>query len=128
MTISTNIAAILRSQLKRSGCRVYTSDALVRIEATNSFYFPDVVVDCGKFDKNALYTSTPTVIFEVLSRSTAMTDRREKLIAYKKIPTLSAYVIVQQAWKCVELHKRLDGEAWSVEEFDANEEFALELC
>lgn len=48
--IALNVATALRNQLKGSNCTVYGSDYKVRVEAKNSFYYPDVSVDCSGYD------------------------------------------------------------------------------
>lgn len=112
--IGGNISALLRSQLKGSGCRVFQEAVKVHVESSNCFYYPDVMVDCCRHDDSSTYTSTPVIIFEVLSRSTASTDRREKRVAYKKLATLEAYVLVHQARKCVEIFRKV-GDDWTVQ-------------
>lgn len=123
--ISLNIAASLKTQLKGSGCRVYMADMKVRVEASNSFYYPDVTIDCGAFDRSSVFTAKPIVIFEVLSRSTASTDRREKLLAYQQIPGLQAYFIVHQSRKRVEVYRRESNDDWTVEELGPGDEVGL---
>ncbi len=60
------------------------------------FYYPDVLVACDSTDNAPYYRERPTVIFEVLSPETERTDRREKAIAYRQLPSLEAYVLVEQ--------------------------------
>ncbi len=91
-TISLNIAATMRNLLKGSGCKVFIADVKVRANAANSFYYPDVMVVCGTAGNDEFYTESPTLIFEVLSKSTAGVDRREKLVAYQQIPSLQSYL------------------------------------
>lgn len=126
--LATNITHVLKFKLKGSHCRVYGSDLLVRIDATNSFYYPDAIVDCGDYVKDSIFTKTPAVIFEVASRSTAAIDRREKLVAYKRIPSLKAYVIVQQSRKQIEIHRKDASGNWSIEQPEPTGHFELEIC
>lgn len=123
--ISLNIAASLKMQLKDSGCRAYIADMKVRVEASNSFYYPDVIVDCGSFDRSSVFTSSPIFIFEVLSRSTASTDRREKLLEYQQIPGLKAYLIVHQSRKRVDVYRRESDVDWAEQELGAGDDFEL---
>ncbi|MEP0885700.1 Uma2 family endonuclease, partial [Trichocoleus sp. ST-U3] len=46
VTIALNLATLLRSHVRGSGCRVYISDMKTRIETLNRFYYPDVLVTC----------------------------------------------------------------------------------
>ena len=60
----------------------------------------------------------PCLIVEVLSPHTALTDRREKLIAYRKLPSLHTYLIVEQDGKTIERHYRDQGRRWLSELID----------
>lgn len=128
--IATNIGTMLKSQLKSSGCRVYISDLKVRVNATNSFYYPDVLVECGTYKGDSLYTDAPLLVFEVLSKSTASTDRREKLFAYKRIESLRAYVIVQQSRRRVTIYLRdeRDTNDWTRLELSQSQGTLLQIC
>jgi Uma2 family endonuclease len=54
-------------------------------------------------------------VVEVTSPSTASTDRREKLANYRKIPSLRAYLIVDQRRRRVDHHWRDEvGDWWHV--------------
>lgn len=75
-------------------CQVFGSDMKVRVEARNSFYYPDVSACCDPDDRHELYLARPCFVAEVLSPSTASVDRREKRLAYATLPSLREYVIV----------------------------------
>lgn len=80
-----------------AGCKVYSSDLKVRIEATGLSTFPDASVVCGDLrtspiDRNA--ATNPAIVVEVTSRSTEDYDRGEKLSHYKQLPSLRAALIV----------------------------------
>lgn len=125
--IALNIATSLRSKLQGKGCTIYISDMKFRIEELNCFYYPDLMIDCGAFDKKSVYTKTPSIIFEVLSRSTASTDRREKLVAYRHVLSVTHYVIVHQTSKRLELFRKIDDE-WSIQVIGSSESLELEIC
>ena len=125
--ISLNIAMSLRTKLKGTGCTVFMADMKIRIEDANCFYYPDVLVDCGTFDNKSVYTSTPIAIFEVLSRSTASTDRREKLVAYRQVASIKQYVIVHQTRKRLEVYRKIADE-WSIQEIGSCESLVLDIC
>jgi Uma2 family endonuclease len=50
VTIAGNLATLLRSHVRGSGCRVYISDMKARIKSLNRFYYPDVLVSCDDRD------------------------------------------------------------------------------
>lgn len=113
--IALNIGGELRQRLKGNQCKVYGSDALLRIVQHDSvyFYYPDVAVDCtGPLIE---FVEAPTVLFEVLSPSTDRNDRGDKMLSYKTIPSLRVYGLVDQQRAIVTLHRRRDGEEWELE-------------
>lgn len=125
--VALNIAMSLRAKLQGKGCTVYISDMKVRIDDLNCFYYPDLMIDCGAFDKESVYTKTPSIIFEVLSRFTASTDRREKLVAYRHVVSVTHYVIVHQTRKRVEIFRKVDDE-WTVQVIGSSESLELDIC
>src|SRR5207237_2511641 len=77
----------------------YTSDMRVRVNPTGMYTYPDVSVVCGEphFDDQQLDTLTnPHVIIEVLSPSTEAYDRGEKFAHYRRLLSLTDYVLVAQ--------------------------------
>lgn len=98
-TLSLNVAVELRSRLKGRGCQVFSSDLRVRIEATDLFTYPDVVVVCGKPELADAALDTllnPKLIVEVLSATTEAYDRGLKFDHYRLVPSLTDYVLVAQ--------------------------------
>ena len=88
-TIAGNLFAMLRSHVRGKGCRVYTPDMKVRVEAADVFYYPDVKVTCDARDKDSLYFKRyPCLVVEVLSPKTQAFDRDEKFANYRLIETL----------------------------------------
>lgn len=85
----------------------------VKVQANRStYYYPDVLVTCEtEIEDDNYVIKFPCLIIEVLSPSTAATDKREKLIAYKLIESLQEYAIVWQDEMRVELHRR-QNEGW----------------
>ncbi|MBI2811330.1 MAG: Uma2 family endonuclease [Candidatus Melainabacteria bacterium] len=116
-----NIYAALRAHLKNCPCKAYTIDVKVHVQSANSFYYPDVVVTCSGSPDQSLIADSPVFIAEVLSRSTSLVDRREKVVTYKQIPSLKEYLIVHQTKKKVELHRRLDSNSWEILVLSAGE-------
>ena len=114
--IITNISRELSLQLRGRRCEAFTSELKVRIQTQNShfYYYPDVVVDCGKGANDNLFADEPRVIFEVLSESTERTDRTEKWINYQKLSVLDVYVLVDQYRAAVTVYRRAEGD-WKTE-------------
>ena len=89
----SNLSHHIRLALGNGNCLVATNDLKVRMREQSTFYYPDVVVTCDPDESDPYYTETPCFIAEVLSPSTETTDRREKLLVYRGIPTLRAYLL-----------------------------------
>jgi Uma2 family endonuclease len=125
--IAGNIYAELKTQLRGRKCESLSSDVKVRIQrdAASFYYYPDVTVDCSGAANSSLFAGEPRVIFEVLSPDTERIDRGEKLRNYQSIPTLEAYVLVDQYHVAVTVYRRT-AEGW-VMEFLTEKTDVLEL-
>ena len=67
----------------------------------------------------------PVLVIEVLSTSTEATDRREKLLAYRTIASLSEYVLISQDEARVEIHRRRGDIGWEKIEYSGPETVEL---
>jgi Uma2 family endonuclease len=116
--IALNIAALLRAHLRGTPCRAFVSDAKLRIAKAGAYYYPDVMVTCDPrhltVGSNDQVVEAPRVVIEVLSTSTEAVDRREKLIAYRGIPSLEEYVLVAQDEAKIEIHRRHGDIGWEI--------------
>jgi Uma2 family endonuclease len=110
--ISLNVASALLGHLRGGPCRTYVEDVKVRltVKGEEIFYYPDVSVACGPQDLEKVFLTDPRLVVEVLSPSTERTDRREKALNYREIPTLEDYVLIAQDQLEVTLHRR--SEEW----------------
>ena len=96
--IAGNLFGELRSSLRGRGCEAFIHDVKVkiRLEDAEVFYYPDVIVVCDPTEKAKYYRERPAIIFEVLSPDTERIDRGEKAVAYRHIPDIALYVLVEQ--------------------------------
>ncbi len=74
---------------------------------------------CDETDSGEYIKKKPCLIVEVLSRSTASMDRREKVDAYLSLPTLQAYVLVDSQMRRVEAFTRTP-EGWREEHWQGD--------
>jgi Uma2 family endonuclease len=118
--IMGNIATALRQKLKGRACRPFSSDARVSTD-TGAVYYPDVVIDCGPFAANALSTSLPTVVFEVLSPGTRADDFSEKLPNYQATASIREVVYVETDLMRVFVWRR-DESGWTESEITSADE------
>ena len=116
--IAGNIFAQLWDAATQEECRVYISDMKVRALGSR-FYYPDVMAVCDGTDSDEYIKEKPCLIVEVLSRSTANTDRREKVDAYLSLPTLQTYILVDSQMRQVEAFIRTP-EGWREEHWQGD--------
>ena len=123
--ISSNAHSELCDRLP-ADCRPYLLDAQVQIQMTERerFYYPDVVVTCSSLDNDEYLIRHPSLIIEVLSRTTEDLDRGEKFDDYKRLPTVQEYVLVHQARACVEIFRRRTN--WEREIFEPDASITFE--
>ena len=114
--IIANVSSELVRQLRGRRCEAFTSEIKVRIQvgADSFYYYPDIVVDCGKPPDESLFAEEPRVIFEVLSPGTERIGRHEKRLNYQRLPFLDAYVLVEQSRMAVTVYRRSD-QGWTIE-------------
>jgi Uma2 family endonuclease len=115
--IAGRIFSIFDQHLAGSRCEAFIENVKVKVRPS-LYYYPDVVVTCEPDvvveDDDDYIIDDPVLIVEDLSKSTARTDRNEKLREYKNLPNLREYVIVSQRHVQVEVHRRQNaGEDWT---------------
>lgn len=114
-----NMQYSLIGQLKGKPCRAVSSEVKVRVQ-DDAFFYPDILVTCGEaqfHDKDRDVLLNPKVIVEVLSKSTEKWDRGGKFDIYRKIPSLTDYLLVSQD-RCVVEHRiRQVGDVWMLENY-----------
>lgn len=123
VTISLNMASLLKSFLRGKDCRVYISDMKVRIDSLNIYYYPDVIVTCDSNDREfSNFKKYPKLIVEVLSESTEGFDRGDKFASYRQIETLEEYVLISQTKMQVECFRRNSDNLWVLNPYTNEDE------
>lgn len=104
------IASAMQRRMGKGPCRTFIADVKLRVRTRlgEIFYYPDVMVGCDPTDRHDFYLERPSLLFEVTSPSTELTDRREKLTAYQSLASLGHYVIVSQETRSVEWFRRVE--------------------
>jgi Uma2 family endonuclease len=107
--VATNLTGVLWSLLKGRPCRAYNSDSKIRLRlpAGVRFYYPDASVVCRSNPDQDTFQDEPSLIAEVLSKSTRRLDQGEKKEAYLLIPTLHYYLLIESEGPFVTLYRRL---------------------
>ncbi len=113
--ITANLARELGNALRGSNeCEPFVSD--MRVKTREDYRYPDVVVVCGgaEFEiiKGLETLVNPTVIIEVLSKSSEADDRGNKFFEYRTISSLEDYILVSQDKMRVEHYTRWPNDEW----------------
>lgn len=111
--LSLNIATAFNVHLAGKPCQPYISD--MKVNVGTKYFYPDVLVDCSGLNDDSHVTQNPTLIVEVLSKSTRRMDETIKRIAYTQINTLLEYVLIEQDFVDIEVIRRRNG--WQSEHF-----------
>lgn len=115
-----NLTGMLFNALRRQRCRRFTADFAVRIPSGN-IRRPDVGIDCGPYDRDALAASEPVMAAEVLSPSTRAFDLVAKLEEYKTVPTLRHILLIDPARPRVSHWSRQASADWRHEKIEGLE-------
>ncbi len=120
-----NAIAALGARLRGHRCRGASSDQRIKIENARDKVYADALIVCppelyDETDKHALLN--PKVVIEILSPSTEKRDRTGKFELYKKISSLTDYVLIEQDWIRVEHYRRAEGRLWTVETFNQRDQ------
>ena len=117
--IIANFTGALFQALRGGPCFVLSSDARLRISASGLYTYPDLMVVCGdaKFaDDQRDTVLNPTLIVEVLSKSTEAHDRGFKFAQYRKLDSFREYALVSTAEPRVERFLRQPEGQWLLSE------------
>ena len=118
--IAYNINRLIAPWLHGKGCKLYGSDFRIHIPESLLFTYPDFSIVCGKTETSDIYTdnlTNPTVIIEILSRSTRDYDRGTKFNLYRNIKTLHEYILVDSTKISVEHFTKQHDNSWNLMEY-----------
>ncbi len=105
--ICMNLAMNIGVYLKSSPCEPLGSD--IKLKVAEKFFYPDFMVDCAFDESEAYYTETPSIIIEVLSKSTRRMDETTKLMSYINMPSVQEYVLIEQDIVDIQVLRRSEG-------------------
>lgn len=122
--IKRNILTYLSLFFKGTKCKAYDEQIEVIFKNENDIrkYKPDIFVMCEDATrKGESFTSTPKIIFEILSKSTSKIDKGRKYSTYEKFGVLE-YNLVEQTGYIVQ-HTLIDGYYQITNTFKDNDEY-----
>jgi Uma2 family endonuclease len=119
--IAANLIGEMSQRLKGKTCMPCDSNFRIKIPATGLVTYPDASVFCKKIefdpqDKRQQTAINPTIVFEVLSKSTESYDRGKKAENYRQLESLKAYVLISQTSPHIEIYERHGDGFWFLTE------------
>lgn len=120
-SIAVNLIAELKNRLRGKTCRVYNSDARVKI-SERRYVYPDISISCDQRDRGKKRTiEHPTVVIEVLSPSTASYDKGGKGMLYRSCPSLQEHVLISTDEELIEVYRRISPQRWEIKTYQHEE-------
>lgn len=98
----------------RMPCRVYSEAGIARPDRDDAFYVADIAVSCTPLRAEDRLIRDPILVVEVLSSSTAATDRQIKLPDYRSIPSVREILLIDSESLFAEVQRR-EGDRWITE-------------
>jgi len=119
--ITMNLSILLGLKLRGSGCEVFATDLRVYVESEELLTYPDLSIVCGEpvtRNNDDWNLMNPSVIVEVLSKTTMAYDRGTKFELYKGLPSLQEYILADSRSVSVEqFYKDREGK-WKYRKYD----------
>ena len=110
----------------RPPCEIMTEAGIVPPGRGDSYYQADLAVTCTPGAPGDRFLAEPVLIVEVLSPSTAATDRDRKLPDYRRIGSLQDILVVSSLEPRVE-HFRREVDGWKVQDYAGGGMITLEF-
>ena len=117
--IAMNTGIAIDVQIADTNCTILGSDMRARVGNTR-YFCPDLTVisDEAQFEReNEMELLNPILVIEVTSPSSIDIDRVEKRNAYLEVPSIQAYLIIDQHRVCAELSLRSET-GWRTTSFE----------
>jgi Uma2 family endonuclease len=116
-----NMVALLMGKLRGSGCEVFATDLRVYVESEELLTYPDLSIVSGEsitWKNDDWNLMNPSVIVEVLSKTTMAYDRGTKFELYKGLASLREYILVDSRSVLVEQFCKDGDGRWSWKKYD----------
>jgi len=119
--IIINLVIALTLSLKEQNYRVYANDLRLWIPRYREYTYPDILIIQGEpiFQEGRKDTVVnPSIIIEVLSKSTSSKDRGDKFTYYRSIPEFQEYILIDQYQVHIEQFSKTPEGNWLFKEFN----------
>jgi Uma2 family endonuclease len=119
--ISGNLYAHLKFALRRQKYEIYIADVRLWIPKYRQHTYPDIMLIQGEPVYTGTSTTTvmnPSLIVEVLSKSTKNYDQGDKFLYYRSIPEFQEYILIDQYQYHVMQYAKAAENQWSFTEIE----------
>jgi Uma2 family endonuclease len=119
--IARNLCTSMTMALKGQSLEVFVADQRLWIPRVRLHTYPDVMVIEGALELQPGRKDTimnPSLVIEVLSKSTQSYDRGDKFAAYRTIPGFREYLLVDQYSQHIEHYVKISAKKWDFQEYD----------
>lgn len=111
-----NLSTLIAQGIDESRCSVFIAEMKVKSAGRirTHYMYPDLCAVCGEEryeSASEVVLLNPVMAIEVTSQSTIDIDRGEKMDFYFEVPSIQAYLIIDQHRVCAELSIRA-GASW----------------
>ena len=107
--IIQNTFALIRPTFTNRGCKAYHENLKLELSQNSKYVYPDIMLTCDERDKPSPFIKRyPSLVVEVLSKTTATHDKVSKLEWYQMIPSIQYYLLIESRWKSIELYSRTE--------------------
>ena len=122
--ITLNLAASLKITLRGKKYDLYMSDVRLWIPRYRQYTYPDVMLIEGEPVYTGANTTTvmnPSLIAEVLSKSTQNYDQGDKFLYYRSIPEFKEYILIDQYNYRVMQYVKTGEDKWLLTELEGKQ-------
>jgi Uma2 family endonuclease len=127
--IALNFAANLKISLKKQNYSIFIGDVKLWIPTYSEATYPDIMLIEGEpnyYGTSKTVITNPSLIVEVLSKSTQNYDQGEKFYYYRSIPEFKEYILISQYQCYVMQFNKTNQNKWVLSEY-RNDNSALSL-
>ena len=126
--IVRNALISIGNYLNEKKCQIFPSDLRIHSLGNSLYIYPDLSIICGEIEtlsKNKSVVTNPTVLIEVLSKSTEDYDRGGKFKLYRDIPSLKEYILISSFQTQVEKYERQTDGKWLFQEYKSENDLLI---
>ena len=113
--LSIRVGARIDAALSaRRPCRTVGEAGILDPDRADTFFVVDIGVTCAPRERRRQYMQDPILLIEILSPSTERHERKVKVPAYQRIPSVQEILLVDSDSRYAEIHRR-QGEQWIIQ-------------